>query len=106
MHHLTLTAALLAASAAPALAGDTVAVCMGLAQLAQTTMEVRQTGRPIHEVIGHMAGRVDDADQLNGVITLIELAYEEPLWGSADAKSEAAAEFSSLVYMACRAEAA
>ena len=103
MHNLTLTAALIAGIASPALAGGTIEFCTEVGEMAHSTMMIRQSGMPLHTVAGLLADELD-GDPLEIALGLMQIAYEEPLFSMPDNKAEAAAEFSSALFVACRSE--
>ena len=99
---VTLAAALAFATPAAAEPGS-IAACTSLSEAAQSAMLVRQIGLPIHSVINQMAGSLDGTD-LQLAILMMEAAYEEPLYSSEEYKVQAANEFASDLFRACRAE--
>lgn len=100
MTRLSLALALLIA--APAAAQDkSIDFCVEASKLAETAMTVRQTGQPIHGVLSEL-GNALSGDDLNLATGLIELAYMEPLYSTAEYKARAASEFASTFFRACR----
>lgn len=97
---ITLAAALAFATPAAAEPGS-IAACTSLSEAAQAAMLIRQTGLPIYSVINQMAGSLDGTD-LQLAILMMEAAYERPLFSSDEYKVQAANEFASDMFRACR----
>lgn len=95
-----IAAAAFSAFAVPALADNKVANCTGMASMAKSAMELRQTGADLPALIGEMSGELDGAD-LAVAIKVLQLAYSEPLYSGERAKQGAANEFSSKMFLAC-----
>ena len=88
------------ALAGPAASGS-IADCTLVSEIAQTAMDVRQMGVPIHEAMNHVADNLDGSD-LDFAIALFEAAYAEPLYFSEPAKASASSEFAGTIYLMCR----
>lgn len=95
-----LIAAAISMLAAPAMADNKVANCTGIASMAKSAMELRQTGADLPGLIGEISKELDGAD-LTVAIEVLQLAYSEPLYSSERAKQGAANEFSSKMFLAC-----
>lgn len=101
MKSALVTAAALA-FATPAVAEPgSIATCTSMSEAAQTAMMVRQTGLPLHSVVNQLSESLD-GDELHIAILMMEAAYERPLFSGEDYKVEAANEFSSDMFRACR----
>lgn len=102
MHRTALTLAALALLASPAAADPgSIATCTSLSEAAQSAMLVRQIGLPIYSVMNQLAGSLDGND-LQLAILMMEAAYEHPLFSSDEYKVQAANEFASAMFRACR----
>lgn len=96
---LIAAAVLTSCGAAPAMADNKVANCTGIASMAKSAMELRQTGADLPALIGEISKELDGAD-LTVAIKVLKLAYSEPLYSSERAKQGAANEFSSKMFLA------
>lgn len=95
-----IAAAAISAFAAPALADNKVDNCTGIAAMAKSAMELRQTGADLPELIIDLSKELDGAE-LAVAIKVLQIAYSEPLYSTERAKQGAANEFSSKMFMAC-----
>lgn len=100
MKSVLITAVAFAALVTPALADSKVANCTGVASMAKSAMELRQTGADLPALIGALSKELDGAD-LAVAIEVLQIAYSEPLYSSERAKQGAANEFSSKMFLAC-----
>lgn len=100
MKHALIAAAAISALAAPAMADSKVDNCTGVASMAKSAMELRQTGADLPGLIGDLSKELDGAD-LAVAIEVLQIAYSEPLYSSERAKQGAANEFSSKMFLAC-----
>jgi len=72
--------------------------CKGPASLARTTMEIRQSGVSMRE----MMGTLSEAGELNGATELIiRLAFDRPLMRSDQNKAREISEFESEILAKC-----
>ena len=100
MKYALIAAAALSVLAAPAMADNKVDNCTGMASLAKSAMELRQTGADLPTVVGALSEELD-GPELDAAIKVMQFAYREPLHSTDRAKQEAANEFSSKVFLAC-----
>lgn len=97
---IALVAALAFATPVAAEPGS-IAACTALSEAAQSAMQVRQSGLPIHSVMNQLAGSLDGTD-LELAILLMEVAYDRPLFSSEEYKVQAANEFATDMFLMCR----
>lgn len=75
--------------------------CVTYSSFAETVMEQRQKGMPLQE----QARVAKGLNMWHGVYRAVILdAYDEPQWGTAESKRNAASEFSSKVHLICLKE--
>lgn len=87
--------------AGPVAAANSIELCTQLSQTAYSAMELRQTNAPLHEIMPQLSAALS-GDELALAMGLIELAYSQPAFGTAEYQEQASADFANAAFRACR----
>ena len=105
MNTMTLLSAIALAAlpfvAGPAAADNSIEFCTTVSEAAHSAMVLRQTNAPLHQVIGMLSESLS-GDELTVATGLMELAYAQPAFSTADYQEQASADFANMAFRVCR----
>lgn len=89
------------ALAGPASADSSIEFCTTVSETAYSAMVLRQTNTPLHEVIGMLSTELSGVE-LTAAVGMMELAYAQPAFSTADYQEQASADFANMAFRVCR----